>query len=200
MSQSIPPAGAGKDPVRRSGANPGDRVSLRHRLDDGGATDVIGFVLELGTDRILIERPADRVSVERNSVLALRVVPAIPRGRSPHGFAAAELDDLVRRTAGQTVASDPERWLTERCRLSEMLDEVCAESPAHTGKHDQLPYADHPGGRAWAAGEWAVLQLGEPAPDTVPVLGSWLVRRGCRNVVLLRPRGVTGGPPHLTGT
>lgn len=190
MSRSTPPRGGTTDPVGRSGAVPGDRVSLRHRLADGGATDVIGFLLEVGPEQILIERPSDRVSVERCSVLAVRVVPAIPRGRSPHGFAEADLAGLVGRTAGAATDFEADRWVTERWRLSDLLAGVSAESPAHTEMQDQPPSAEHLGGRAWAAGEWAVLQVDGRAPDhpAVPVLGSWLVRRGCRNVVLLSPR------------
>lgn len=191
MSLSTATPGRGRDPLDGSGAAPGDRISLRHRIVDG-ATDVIGFLLQAGPEALVVERPDGPVQVPRHSILALRVVPAIPRGRSPEGFSATDLTALAQRTAGVSASPD---WRSQRLRLSELIDAVTAESPTQTGMQGVHPVAEHVGpdgrgrGRAWAAGEWGVLQLDGPSdlhPATA-TLASWLVRRGARNVLLLTP-------------
>lgn len=182
------------DPLARSGARIGDRVSLRHRTGDGLATDVIGYLLALDDNTASLHRTGgragERVTVSRGSLLAVRVVPAIARGRSPHGFAADDVAALVRRTVGDAV----DAGATQRLRLSDLITTVTFDPPECDGPD----FASHRGGRAWPAGEWSVLQLDPsstgPATEhpAVPVLASWLVLRGCRNVVLVTPRDGSG--------
>lgn len=76
----------------------GRRVSLRHRLDDGSATDVVGRVVGADATGLVVERRDGsewRVAADR--VVALRVVPDRPR-RARRALDVG-VDELVRVTS-----------------------------------------------------------------------------------------------------
>ncbi|SDS20051.1 GNAT family N-acetyltransferase [Microlunatus soli] len=73
-----------------------DRVTVRHRLDDGSATDVVGWVVELDDDRIRVQPPspgadAEPVTVARRRIILAKRVPPAMGGRPPHRVSAEEL-------------------------------------------------------------------------------------------------------------
>lgn len=57
----------------------GRRLTVRHRLGDGSATDVVGRVLALGDSIRLERRDGSVVDVPRDAVVLWRVVPDRPR-------------------------------------------------------------------------------------------------------------------------
>jgi hypothetical protein len=63
---------------------PDDRVTVRHRLADGSATDVVGWITAIDAERIEILSPIDRITtVERNRIILARRVPPAMGGRPP---------------------------------------------------------------------------------------------------------------------
>ncbi|HIT75223.1 MAG TPA: hypothetical protein IAA98_06540 [Candidatus Avipropionibacterium avicola] len=62
----------------------GERVVVRHRLDDGRATDILGELVELSATELVVRDRHDVVHrVVLGSVVAAKVVPpAPPRRRS----------------------------------------------------------------------------------------------------------------------
>jgi N-acetylglutamate synthase len=82
-----------RPPVR-----PDDRLTVRHRLDDGSATDVIGWVLGLDADTIELTTggdPADddrRVRVARDRIILAKRVPPARGGRPPSRHTAEEVE------------------------------------------------------------------------------------------------------------
>ncbi len=94
----------------------GARVVVRHRLagdEAGGATDVIGNLVQRTEDAVVIETRRGRVSVPRRDVLAAKPVP--PRRTRPGpAHLRVSLDDLARLTARGWVAVEQEAlgsWL-----------------------------------------------------------------------------------------
>lgn len=76
----------------------GRRVSVRQRLDDGAASDVVGRVLDADVCGLRVERrDGTVVVVAADRVIALRVVPTRPgRSRRAHDV---DVDELVRVTS-----------------------------------------------------------------------------------------------------
>ena len=83
--------------VPLAGAKPGERWVIRHRLPDGSATDVIGWIEALGPDGIEVSRsayaPAQRL--DPRTVVAARRAPAAAGGRDPRHISAAELERIA---------------------------------------------------------------------------------------------------------
>lgn len=76
----------------------GRRVTVRHRLDDGGAADVVGRVVEARQDGLVVERrDGEEVPVAGDRVVALRVVPPRPTRSRP--ALGVDVDTLVRVTS-----------------------------------------------------------------------------------------------------
>lgn len=70
-----------------------DRVTVRHRLDDGSATDVVGWITAIDAERIEIVSPVDRRStVPRDRIILARKVPPAMGGRPPAKVTAEELE------------------------------------------------------------------------------------------------------------
>ena len=77
---------------------PGERVSLRRVLPDGGQGDLVGFVLATTPDELdLIDRRGVAHHVPWHHVVALRRID-VPRGRDPLRAPRDLLDDLAART------------------------------------------------------------------------------------------------------
>lgn len=74
----------------------GQRWVVRHRLPDGSATDVIGWV-ELLTPEVIVMAvaPAETRRIDARTVVAARRVPAAPGGRDPSRTSAAELEHIA---------------------------------------------------------------------------------------------------------
>ncbi len=76
---------------------PDDRVTVRHRLDDGSATDVVGWVTAIDTERIEIVSPIDRITtVRRDRIILAKQVPPAMGGRPPSKVSADELELAAR--------------------------------------------------------------------------------------------------------
>ena len=77
-----------------------DRVTVRHRLDDGSATDVVGWLVDLDPDRVRIQPPdpegaSTPVSVRRERIILARRVPPALGGRPPARFTAEEVERIA---------------------------------------------------------------------------------------------------------
>ena len=79
-----------------------DRVTIRYRLDDGSATDVVGWLTALRPDVVDIVSPGDRrTSVARERIILARHVPPARGGRAPQRWTP---DELERATAVGWIA------------------------------------------------------------------------------------------------
>jgi GNAT superfamily N-acetyltransferase len=74
-------------------ARAGERWVLRHRLADGRATDVVGWLVEIGPEVVtLAVGGGESVGVDRTEVIAAKRVPAAPGGPDPGRTSAEELE------------------------------------------------------------------------------------------------------------
>jgi GNAT superfamily N-acetyltransferase len=74
-------------------ARAGERWVLRHRLADGRATDVVGWLAEVGPELVtLAVEGGGSVVVDRTTVIAGKRVPAAPGGPDPRRTSAEELE------------------------------------------------------------------------------------------------------------
>jgi GNAT superfamily N-acetyltransferase len=74
----------------------GERLVLRRRLPDGSATDVIGWLTELGPGQVQLQDHAGRaVQLERAEVIAARRAPPARGGRDPLLTGAEELQRIA---------------------------------------------------------------------------------------------------------
>jgi RimJ/RimL family protein N-acetyltransferase len=70
-----------------------DRVTIRYRLDDGSATDVVGWITRLGAEQVEVFSPGGRHTlVDRGSIILARRVPPARGGRPPERWTADELE------------------------------------------------------------------------------------------------------------
>jgi len=60
---------------------PGMRVVIRYRLDDGRATDALGILLSLTSSHAVVDTERGAGSIELVRVIASKVVPPPPRPR-----------------------------------------------------------------------------------------------------------------------
>ena len=60
---------------------PGMRVVIRYRLDDGRATDALGILLSLTSSHAVVDTKRGAESIELVRVIASKVVPPPPRPR-----------------------------------------------------------------------------------------------------------------------
>lgn len=85
----------------------GQRVTVRHRLADGSATDVVGRVVEAGPLGVTIaRRDGSEIAVAAQHVVALKVVPQRP-ARSRRAL-DVRTDELVRVTSRGWPAPESE--------------------------------------------------------------------------------------------
>ncbi len=92
--------------VPLAGAQPGERWVVRHRLPDGSATDVIGWLeaVDAASVRLSVVGGAIRV-IERMTIVAARRVPPAAGGPHPRRISA---EDLERHTlAGWLALHEP---------------------------------------------------------------------------------------------
>lgn len=76
-----------------SAARPGERWVVRHRLTDGSATDVIGWIEAIEPDTVSVATPrAGLVQLPRADILLARRAPAAAGGPSPLRTTAEELE------------------------------------------------------------------------------------------------------------
>jgi GNAT superfamily N-acetyltransferase len=74
-------------------ARAGERWVLRHRLADGRATDVVGWLVEVGREVVTLSVESGRsVVVDRPEIIAAKRVPAAPGGPDPRRTSAEELE------------------------------------------------------------------------------------------------------------
>jgi GNAT superfamily N-acetyltransferase len=88
------------DPLARivPAARVDDRVTIRYRLDDGSATDVVGWITRLGSDVVEVVSPGNRRAVvERRQIILARRVPPARGGRPPERWSADELERAAAR-------------------------------------------------------------------------------------------------------
>jgi GNAT superfamily N-acetyltransferase len=79
-----------------------DRVTIRYRLDDGSATDVVGWLTRLEAGMVEVASPGDRLtSVDRKRIILARRVPPARGGRPPERWS---VDELERAAAGGWIA------------------------------------------------------------------------------------------------
>ncbi len=60
---------------------PGMRVVLRYRLDDGMATDALGYVTSIDATNCVVETKRGAVSVPLAHIIAAKEVPPPPAAR-----------------------------------------------------------------------------------------------------------------------
>jgi len=87
----------GRDPDPLSRLTPAaridDRLTIRYRLDDGSATDVVGWISKLGPDEVQVVSPGDRRAiVARDRIILARHVPPARGGRAPQQWSPDELE------------------------------------------------------------------------------------------------------------
>jgi ribosomal protein S18 acetylase RimI-like enzyme len=74
-------------------ARPGERWVIRTRLPDGSATDVVGWIDDLGPQAVRVAIDArSRVVVDRTSVIIARRAPAARGGVDPRRVSAEDLE------------------------------------------------------------------------------------------------------------
>lgn len=83
-----------------------ERWVIRHRLPDGRATDVIGWIEGITDTHWSVRDRADQLTViERAEVVAARRVPAAPGGSGPARTSPAELEQIA--LTGWVAAREP---------------------------------------------------------------------------------------------
>jgi len=76
-------------------AGVGDRVVVRHRLPDGSATDVIGWLESLTPGRIVLrDHDEALIEVHRHAIVVARRAPASRGGRDPLRTSAEDLEQI----------------------------------------------------------------------------------------------------------
>lgn len=89
----------------------GMRVSLRHRLDDGRATDVVGLIDGLDRTSVrLVDRHDQAHVVDRAAVLVVRAVP-VSRGPDPQRADARTLERIAAQSWHDEIEPLGEWWL-----------------------------------------------------------------------------------------
>lgn len=95
----------------------GDRVTVRRKLGDGRAADVIGWVEMADAETITIERPGLPTTViQRDAVLAVRILPMARGGRSPMRelpgvvLSALRGDKSLKMGEWFTDPAEPTKW------------------------------------------------------------------------------------------
>lgn len=74
----------------------GERLVVRHRLPDGSATDVIGWVIGLTEDAVVLcDHLGSTSTIPRTTVLAARRLPLARGGRDPMRTSPAELQQVT---------------------------------------------------------------------------------------------------------
>ena len=85
------PGPARPDPM--GSARPGERWVIRHRLPDGSATDVVGWLSAVGPSTVDVAvTPADVRHVDLATVIVARRAPAAAGGPDPRRTGAADLE------------------------------------------------------------------------------------------------------------
>lgn len=70
-----------------------DRVTIRYRLDDGSATDVVGWITRLDPERVEVVSPGERHAIiDRERIILARQVPPARGGRAPQHWRSDELE------------------------------------------------------------------------------------------------------------
>lgn len=74
-----------------------DRVTVRYRLDDGSATDVVGWITELDNAQVqvLASRSGQPTRVSRARIIIAKRVPPAMGGPAPARTSAAELEQIA---------------------------------------------------------------------------------------------------------
>ncbi|QDP97846.1 GNAT family N-acetyltransferase [Microlunatus elymi] len=77
-----------------------DRVTIRYRLTDGSATDVVGWVVGLDDDQVRVQPPApdgrpQPALVDRDRIILAKRVPPVPGGRPVSRTTAEELERIA---------------------------------------------------------------------------------------------------------
>ena len=100
------PDGQSVTDIALNDARVGERWVLRTRLADGSATDVTGWLAELGEDCVAVEiEGGERISVDRAEVIAARRVPAARGGPDPRRTSAEALERAA--LPGWVALSEP---------------------------------------------------------------------------------------------
>ncbi len=90
-------------PLRQ--AQPGERWVVRHRLDDGSAGDLIGWLVGVGPEVVLDTAGGVRHTVAADRVIVARRAPAAAGGPDPRRIGAEELERHA--VTGWLAASEP---------------------------------------------------------------------------------------------
>lgn len=70
-----------------------DRVTIRYRLADGSATDVVGWITGLDQDHVEVVSPGERQAiVDRRSIILAKRVPPARGGRAPGRWTPDEVE------------------------------------------------------------------------------------------------------------
>lgn len=74
-----------------------DRVTVRYRLEDGSATDVVGWITDLNSTQVQVRssRSGDRTAVPRRRIILAKRVPPAMGGPPPSRTPAAELEQIA---------------------------------------------------------------------------------------------------------
>jgi GNAT superfamily N-acetyltransferase len=147
-------------------ARVGERWVLRIRLADGSATDVIGWLVDLGADQVVVEvSPVQQVPVETAAVILARRAPAARGGPDPRRTSAEDLERAA--LPGWLALSEPLGDWTLRAgggftgRANSALavgdpglplDEAAERVVAYARRHGIAPWAQVIVGSAMEAG------------------------------------------------
>lgn len=76
-----------------------DRVTVRHRLNDGSATDVVGWLTEIGDRQVIVQssRSGQQTAVPRERIIVAKRVPPAMGGPAPTRTAPAELERVAQQ-------------------------------------------------------------------------------------------------------
>lgn len=78
------------------GAQPGERWVVRHRLDDGSATDLTGWFRAVAAGRVeLVDASGGPLTVRTDAIIAARRVPEARGGPDPRRVSAADLQRRI---------------------------------------------------------------------------------------------------------
>jgi GNAT superfamily N-acetyltransferase len=87
-------------------AHVGERWVLRHRLSDGSATDVIGWLMALAPASVLLQTEnGEHITVDRATIVVAKRAPAARGGPDPHRVSADELE--LAALPGWVALSEP---------------------------------------------------------------------------------------------